>query len=72
VIDFFEHATHPPAHHSTNLDVYEESGATRARSKYAVPAEAGRMLGGDYLDVLVRTTNGWRIKERIVTASWPS
>jgi hypothetical protein len=71
VVAFFERASHPPAHHSTNLYVYEESGATRAWSKYAVPSEGGRMLGGDYKDVLVRTTNGWRIKERVVTASWP-
>jgi hypothetical protein len=71
VIAFFERATHPPAHHSTNLYIYEAAGETRASSKYAVPSEAGRMLGGDYKDVLVRTTNGWRIKERVVTARWP-
>ncbi|HEY8122002.1 MAG TPA: nuclear transport factor 2 family protein [Myxococcota bacterium] len=71
VIAFFERATHPPAHHSTNLFVYEEAGETRAWSKYAVPSEGGRLYGGDYKDVLVRTTNGWRIKERVVTARWP-
>jgi hypothetical protein len=71
VIAFFEAATHPPAHHSTNLYVYEQSGAVRALSKYAVPAEGGRMFGGDYQDVLVRTPEGWRIRERVVTARWP-
>jgi len=72
VIAFFEHASHPPAHHSTNLYVHEDAGETRAWSKYAVPSEGGRMYGGDYKDVLVRTTNGWRIKERVVTARWPA
>ncbi len=71
VIAFFERATHPLAHHATNLYVYEEAGSTRALSKYAVPSEAGRMFGGDYQDVLIRTANGWRIQERIVTARWP-
>jgi hypothetical protein len=71
VIAFFERATHPAAHHATNLYVYEEAGAVRARSKYAVPSEGGRMFGGDYEDVLVRTANGWRIRERVVTARWP-
>jgi len=72
VIRFFARATHPLAHHSTNLYVYEEAGETRASSKYAVPSEGGRMYGGDYRDVLVRTANGWRIKERVVTARWPA
>jgi SnoaL-like domain len=72
VIAFFERASHPPAHHSTNLYVYEEAGETRSLSKYAVPSEGGRMFGGDYEDVLIRTTNGWRIKERVVTARWPT
>ena len=71
VIAFFERASHPPAHHSTNLYVFQADGETRASSKYAVPSEAGRMYGGDYRDRLVRTANGWRIQERIVTARWP-
>jgi hypothetical protein len=71
VIAFFERASHPPAHHATNLYVYEEGGEVRARSKYAVPAADGRMFGGDYEDTLVPTPNGWRIRERIVTARWP-
>jgi hypothetical protein len=71
VVAFFERASHPPAHHSTNLYIHEEAGETRAWSKFAVPSEAGRMHGGDYKDVLVRTTNGWRIKERVVTSRWP-
>lgn len=72
VVAFFERASHPPAHHSTNLYVYEEAGAVRAWSKYAVPSEGGRMYGGDYRDTLTRTPSGWRIKERLVTARWPA
>jgi hypothetical protein len=72
VIAFFERASHPAAHHATNLYVYEQGGEVRAISKYAVPGEDGRMFGGDYLDALVRTPNGWRIRERVVTARWPA
>ena len=71
VIAFFERASHPRAHHGTNLYVYEEDGEVRARSKYAVPADDGRMFGGDYEDTLVHTPNGWRIRERVVTKRWP-
>lgn len=71
VIAFFEGAAHPPAHHATNLYVYEEDGAVRARSKFVVPGEGGAMFGGDYADALVRTANGWRIGERVVIARWP-
>ena len=72
VIAFFERANHPPAHHNTNLYVYEEAGAARALSKYAVPGAGGKMFGGDYKDALVKTPSGWRIRERLVTARWPS
>jgi hypothetical protein len=71
VIAFFESATHPPAHHATNLYVYEDAATARALSKYAVPSEGGRLFGGDYRDTLMRTANGWRIRERVVTARWP-
>jgi len=72
VIAFFERAAHPPAHHATNLYVYEDGGAVRAQSKYAVPSEGGKLFGGDYHDTLMRTANGWRLRERIVTARWPA
>lgn len=71
VITFFERAQHPLAHHATNLVVWEEGGVVRARSKYIVPGEGGRTFGGDYEDVWVTTPDGWRIRERIVTARWP-
>jgi hypothetical protein len=72
VIAFFERASHPPAHHATNLWVFEEAGAVRAHSKYLAPTEGGRMFGGDYLDVMVRTADGWRIRERVVRGRWPA
>ena len=71
VIAFFEAADHPPAHHATNLYVFEQDGTVHARSKYLVPGEAGRMFGGDYADLLTHTPNGWRIQERIVSMRWP-
>jgi hypothetical protein len=70
VIAFFERASHPPAHHTTNLYVYEESRQVHAWSKYAVPGDGGRMFGGDYRDLLLKTPDGWRIRERIVTKRW--
>ncbi len=72
VREFFAKAAHPPAHHATNLYVYEDGGAVRAQSKFAVPGEAGRMFGGDYRDELVKTSRGWRIRERVVIARWPA
>ncbi|MBM4382219.1 MAG: nuclear transport factor 2 family protein [Deltaproteobacteria bacterium] len=72
VIAFFERAAHPAAHHATNLYVYEEGTIVRALSKYAVPSEGGKLFGGDYRDTLMRTANGWRIKERVVTTRWPA
>jgi ketosteroid isomerase-like protein len=72
VIAFFETAPHPPAHHATNLYVYEEGTTVCALSKYAVPSEGGKLFGGDYRDTLMRTANGWRIRERVVTARWPA
>ena len=71
LIAFFEGAAHPPAHHATNLYVFEEGTTVRAWSKYAVPGEGGKMFGGDYRDTLMRTASGWRIRERVVTARWP-
>lgn len=68
---FFEGAAHPPAHHATNLYVYEDAGGVRALSKYAVPGESGRMFGGDYQDTLARAPSGWRLSERVVTQRWP-
>lgn len=68
---FFERANHPAAHHSTNLFVFEDSGAVRAHSKYAVPTPDGRLHGGDYRDKLIKTGAGWRIQERIVIPRWP-
>jgi hypothetical protein len=71
VITFFERAQHPLAHHATNLYVWEEGGVVRALSKYLVPGDGGRMFGGDYADVLALGPDGWRIRERVVTARWP-
>jgi len=69
VTKFFASATHPPAHHMVNVYVFEEGGTTRARSKWLIPDGSG-MSGGDYLDVLVRTPGGWRVRERFVEPRW--
>lgn len=62
---------HPPSHHTTNVYVYEEDGAVRARSKWlTINAKAGRPRSGDYDDVLVRTADGWRIQTRLATGRY--
>lgn len=59
---------HPPFHASTNFYVFEEDGAVRAWSKWITNnADTGKVRGGDYADVIVNTSAGWRIQERIAS-----
>jgi hypothetical protein len=60
---------HPPSHQSTNVYVYESDGQVRVKSKWHVTDWAGTTVwSGEYHDVVVRTSDGWRICERIVVA----
>jgi hypothetical protein len=64
---------HPPAHLTTNPVVREEGGEVRVRSKwFFVRAKDGTMVTGDYDDVVVRTTDGWRIKLRVMIPRFPT
>jgi ketosteroid isomerase-like protein len=57
---------HPPAHHVTNVHVYEADGETRVRSKWlVVDKRTGGVVSGEYHDVMVLTAEGWRIKLRV-------
>lgn len=60
--------THPIGHHVTNLlvDQKDASNAT-CRMKLIVILADGRSSTGTYMDQLVRTVDGWRIKHRAVT-----
>lgn len=63
---------HPAAHHMTNCWVREEAGRVLVKMKWMVPAPgAGRLVGGDNDDWVVRTDDGWRIKERIARLRYP-
>lgn len=59
---------HPATHHMTNCWVREEDDRVLVKMKWIVPDEAGGgMNGGENDDCVVRTPDGWRIKERIAT-----
>jgi len=63
---------HPPTHHMTNCVVYEKDGQVRVMMKWMVPSFDGRSVyGGRNDDVVVRTTDGWRIQERFATQLYP-
>jgi hypothetical protein len=64
---------HPPAHHMTNVVVFEQDGEVRVKSKFFfVRASTGAMVTGDYADVVVRTPAGWRIKRRTMIPRFPT
>jgi hypothetical protein len=57
---------HPPAHQTTNVYAYVEEGVARAKSKFlAINPATGLPRVGDYNDVLIKTEDGWRIRERV-------
>lgn len=64
---------HPPSHHMTNCVVYEEDGRVRVKMKWLCPDPGtGGVVTGDNLDWVVRTDDGWRIKERIASIRYPT
>ncbi|CAN7240607.1 nuclear transport factor 2 family protein [Phenylobacterium sp. LjRoot219] len=63
---------HPAAHHMTNCWVREEDGRVLVKMKWLVPIPGtGGFAGGDNDDWVVRTDDGWRIKERVATLRYP-
>jgi hypothetical protein len=64
---------HPPTHHMTNCWVREEDGRVLVKMKWMVPdPETGRMNGGENDDWVVKTADGWRIKERVARLRYPA
>jgi hypothetical protein len=52
-------------HHTLNTVIWrDEGGAVRAWSTYLVTRADGTLTHGEYLDLLVSTKEGWRIKYR--------
>lgn len=63
---------HPAAHHMTNCWVREEGGRVLVKMKWMVPDRSiERMWGGENNDWVVRTADGWRIKERVAIQLYP-
>ena len=63
---------HPPSHHVTNVVVYEEGDKVRVKMKWLCPNPGtGGVVTGDNLDWVVKTPDGWRIKERVASLRYP-
>lgn len=63
---------HPPAHHTLNCWVHEEDGQVKVKQKWLIPnPNTGLFIGGDDDDLVVKTPQGWRIKERVATLRFP-
>jgi hypothetical protein len=64
---------HPPTHHMTNCVVYEKDGEIRVKSKWFIPdTTTGGVITGDNDDVVVKTAEGWRVKERVAMVRFPA
>lgn len=64
-------------HHAMNFYVYEEDGQVKVHSKQVSFFSDGPSVEGakgrtnDFHDVLVKTADGWRIKQRVATTRMP-
>ena len=64
---------HPAVHHMTNCWVREDAGRVLVKMKWMVPdRDSGRMFGGENNDEVVRTAEGWRIRERVAVLRYPA
>ena len=55
-----------PDHNTLNTVVFvDDDGVVRARHRYFAPLIDGGVHSGEYLDILTRTPEGWRISYRI-------
>ena len=65
-------SVHPLAHHVTNIVVTEDDdGTVRVLSKAIGVGRKGRVGSATYHDVLVRTTAGWRLSQRVAVLRRP-
>ena len=63
---------HPPSHHMTNCWVREVDGRVLVKMKWLVPdLVGGTFVGGDNDDEVVKTADGWRIRERVASVRYP-
>jgi hypothetical protein len=68
IVAFWEESLdHPVAHHATDAEVgVDDAGAVRMYSKILGVGRKGRVGSAEYDDVVVQTSAGWRIAERVV------
>jgi hypothetical protein len=59
--------SHPIAHHVTNVEVDATGDVVRMFSKVIGTLPGGSVGSGDYRDRVVKTADGWKIAERLVT-----
>ena len=63
---------HPLAHHATNIVVTQDAdGTTRVVSKGIGVLPDGKVGSTIYKDIVVKTNQGWRIKDRIALLRHP-
>jgi ketosteroid isomerase-like protein len=62
-----EEAEHPLTHLMTNIYVDETPAGVRLHSRIVATLEDRRIGSGAYRDVVVKTDDGWRIKDRVFT-----
>ena len=69
---------HPPAHHVTNIvvdDSADPADHVEVHSKFIAPFTRPdhtpkRLYGGDYHDVVVRTSEGWKFQHKQCLPRW--
>ncbi|MER5646392.1 nuclear transport factor 2 family protein [Streptosporangium sp. NPDC002524] len=63
---------HGPDHQTLDSHIFVDGeGVVRARSRYLAVLPDGSVHNGDYLDVLQRTPEGWRIELRVSVPRYP-
>jgi hypothetical protein len=62
-----DEAQHPLTHLMTNIYVDETSNGVQLHSRILAILEDRRAGSGSYLDDVVQTPDGWRIKHRVFT-----
>ena len=75
IVEFFCVAKHPSAHHSSNVWVEPVGSDVTVKSKFWVPYTRDghapkRWYGGDYDDIVVHTSAGWRFARRACRERW--
>src|SRR4051794_6925556 len=78
IVEWFMSVNHPPAHHVTNIvadESAEAAGHVAVHSKFIAPFTRAdhvpkRLYGGDYHDVVTRTTAGWQFVSKQCVPRW--